>query len=422
MRTAKRGATLLALVIGALVIGAPTAQAASVGRSASTLTYVGGSEANSVSLSVTTTEYVFTDFGAGTVTAGSTCTASNGPAGPLPIVRCPRSGVTQILIQTGSGNDTAQVALANSVPAGVGLTVELGPGDDSWSGDDVNRDVVDGQDGDDSIRGNGGPDVLDGGNGIDTIEGGSGADELDGGDGRDSILGGPDGDRIQGGVGNDVVNGQTGDDVVRGGPGNDTVGGGLGPDTLYGDAGADRLRDDERGMDTPFHSVDRLYGGPGVDTADYSYRLSDVAPLRLSLDGIANDGAAGEGDNVATDVENLAGGLLADVLVGSSKANVLGGAEGGDTIRGLGGNDVLRGDSGNDQLDGGPGADLLEGWYGRDTVIGGSGSDALSGGHDADVMKARDGTADDVTCGSGVDRAEVDGRDRVNNLCDVVVR
>ena len=55
-------------------------------------------------------------------------------------------------------------------------------------------------------------------------------------------------------------------------------------------------------------------------------------------------------------------------------------------------------------------------------MIGGAGRDAVSGGADNDLMRARDGEVDNVSCGSGVDRAEVDRGDAVSVLCDTVVR
>ena len=70
--------------------------------------------------------------------------------------------------------------------------------------------------------------------------------------------------------------------------------------------------------------------------------------MNVSLDGIANDGAAGEGDNVATTVEQVLGGSGGDTLTGNGAANTLDGRGGGDTIRGGAGNDTLIGGTGAD--------------------------------------------------------------------------
>lgn len=318
--------------VGIVVAASPAAATGSAAISGGVLTYTGGSENNSVTLAVSATEYTFTDFGAGSTTAGAGCTSSNGPAGPMPILDCTRSGVTAIVIRTNGGDDVAQVELADVVPAGVTLTVELGAGNDSWTGH----------------------------NGVDTV---------------------------------------------------------------FGEAGNDRLRDDERGQDAPFLSPDVLLGGAGIDTADYSYRLSEASPLRLSLDRTANDGASGEGDNIGPDgsVESVIGGIENDIIIGSAAANGLRGLEGSDVISGGGGNDTLMGDSGGDRLNGGKGRDAVVGGFGNDTLIGGPGRDALSGGANNDVLRAKDGFVDAVACGRGTDLARVNGGDRVS-LCEAVRR
>ena len=68
------------------------------------------------------------------------------------------------------------------------------------------------------------------------------------------------------------------------------------PGTLDGGDGNDRLAGGT--------GADAFVGGPGTDTADWSGRTQ---PVIASIDGAANDGEAGEGDNVGTDVE-LTGG------------------------------------------------------------------------------------------------------------------
>jgi Ca2+-binding RTX toxin-like protein len=178
---------------------------------------------------------------------------------------------------------------------------------------------------------------------------------------------------VHGGTGNDTISTGGGADYLDGGPGNDTLDGGWGDDTLDGGVGADVLR-----------------GGPGFDTVTYADR---VAPISASIDGVANDGEAGEGDNIATDVEGLVGGSAGDTLIGSNAANVLTGGAGDDTISGLGGDDTI---------DGGPGADHIDGGAGADTI------------------KARDGEADTIACGSEVDSVVADSTDSVAGDCENV--
>lgn len=55
-------------------------------------------------------------------------------------------------------------------------------------------------------------------------------------------------------------------------------------------------------------------------------------------------------------------------------------------------------------------------------VDGGPGADTLQGGGGADILRARDGEADQVTCGGGTDLAEVDDLDTVAADCETVQR
>ena len=85
-------------------------------------------------------------------------------------------------------------------------------------------------------------------------------------------------------------------------------------------------------------------------------KLGDrVAPIAASIDGVANDGEAGEGDNIATDVESIVGGSAGDTLTGGAGNETLIGGAGNDTLSGLAGDDVLDGGAGADHLDGGAG-------------------------------------------------------------------
>jgi Ca2+-binding RTX toxin-like protein len=149
--------------------------------------------------------------------------------------------------------------------------------------------------------------------------------------------------------------GEAGNDRLTGGGGDDFLDGGIGSDTVS--------------------------GGAGHDTADYSTR---TAPVSVSLNGTADDGEAGEGDNVGNDVE---------VLVGGSGDDQLAGNDGDNALLGNAGNDILGGGGGNDQLDGGAGNDMLAGGTGSDTLTGGDGND----------------TANYASAGSGV-RVVLDGK------------
>ena len=212
-----------------------------------------------------------------------------------------------------------------------------------------------------SWTGAGGDDVLDGGfscTNHDLVLGGAGDDTLHFGKGA-TVDGGADDDRlrpesvncpplastVRGGTGvdtadlrdlyqvtvslDDVAN-DADDDVddyrsdienLTAGDSDMTLIGSAGPNVLTGGEGDDLL--DGRG------GADTIVGGDGYDLADYSPR---TAPVSLTLDGVANDGEAGEQDSL--DVEDLRGGAGADTLLGDDEENYLDGGPGADVMRG----------------------------------------------------------------------------------------
>jgi hypothetical protein len=181
---------------------------------------------------------------------------------------------------------------------------------------------------------------------------------------------------IYGGAGNDTITGGGGNDTISGGAGNDTINGSGGDDTIDGDGGADAIS-----------------GGTGVDTVTYATR---PAPVTVTIgDSLANDGEAGEGDNLDATVENVVGGSGGDHLTGSAGAN---------------------------SLVGGAGDDVLVGGGGNDTLDGGTGTDSFDGGAGIDTIKARDTIAESVACGSEADAVEADYNDVVAADCEAVDR
>ena len=136
-------------------------------------------------------------------------------------------------------------------------------------------------------------------------------------------------------------------------------------------------------------------GGGGRDTVDYSVTTED---LTVSLDGQPGDGAAGEGDQVLADVEDVLAGSGDDTLRGSASGNRL---EAGS------GDDRLWGGTGADDLIGGPGFDFAE-FTDRSTslVLSADGS-PTSGDASDGLVGARDRIGTDVeglVGGSGADR------------------
>jgi Ca2+-binding RTX toxin-like protein len=334
------------------------------------------------------------------------------------------------VVDGGRGTDTADYSDATGP-----LSIDLdGNADDGQSGegDRVEADVenVIGGPFDDRIaaisgthrfEGRGGNDILIGGRGIDRLDGGDGDDRLNGGVGSDVLIGGAGNDTVdyarqfnrveldlRAGIATTVrgsgsrrvrdrdnlysfehARGSSHADVLRGGPGSNILVGGPGNDTLDGGPGADYL-----------------IGGGGRDRADYSRRR---APVTVTIDSQADDGARGEGDLVDPSVEDVAGGAAGDRLTGSNRRNTLAGGGGRDALIGLGGGDTL---------DGGAGADRLEGGDGADALIGGAGLDLLIGGAGNDRAEARDRRRDAVECGPGRDTVFADRIDRVDDTCE----
>jgi hypothetical protein len=91
------------------------------------------------------------------------------------------------------------------------------------------------------------------------------------------------------------------------------------------------------------------------------------------------------------------------------------------TIIGSAAGERIVGTHGPDRLLGRGGADRLHGLRGNDVLDGGAGRDLLDGGAGADRFLARDGTADTVACGAGLDSAIVDALDVVRG-CEHVAR
>lgn len=343
-------------------------------------------------------------------------------------------------IRGGLGNDVINGG-ANTIPnpeAGQFDNLTGGAGNDTIRGGD-NADSIRGGAGDDVLFGDAGVDIVHGDGGNDLIDGGAGSDLLTGdfgdgsldtspaGGGNDTMLGGASGngaDTLQGdggvdtadysarttaifvtfddvhddgetnpdgtpkefdfvtesteigigGSGNDKLNART-DGVartLRGGPGNDTLTGGPGADVLLGESGNDSL-DGLLGADV-------ITGGAGNDILTYASRAVGV---NVSMDGAANDGQSGEGDNVST-VETVFGGSGDDNINLSASSTPV-------RIDGNAGNDTLTGGAAKDTLDGGAGDDFITGNAGNDTMLGQAGNDSLVAGAGTDTVSGGDG-------------------------------
>ncbi|TAL41287.1 MAG: hypothetical protein EPN91_11025, partial [Salinibacterium sp.] len=168
---------------------------------------------------------------------------------------------------------------------------------------------------------------------------------------------------VLGTSGDDILTGTSGADVICGLEGNDTIDGGAGADIVDGGPGNDLLLGGTGG--------DYLIGGTGIDTVSYAYITDTTTPVAADLDGIRDDGTAGEQDRIRSDVENLVGSSGDDTLTGNSLTNTLDGGPGDDSLSGGAGDDIVSGDTGHDVVDGGDGTDTCV-FDSADLVIDGS--------------------------------------------------
>lgn len=274
---------------------------------------------------------------ADTVSAGAGCTQDSANS-----VTC---GV--VLAETSVwGNDGDDYISAYFLPTV--FSARGGEGADTISGSGAAGNIVYGEGGDDTITGGGGFDQVDGGADNDTISGAGMEDNLWGNSGNDTINGGGAADMLDGGTGTDTLNGGDGDDSLRGG---------LGADVHNGDAGTDEATYSERSV------------GGGVT---------------VSIDGSANDGTSGEGDNVTSTVENLTGTPFGDNLKGPTTGTV------------------------GNAINGGGAADSIYGYGGADSLTGGGSFDLVYGGDGNDTINSKDSFNDSTDCGAGTDTVNAD--------------
>ena len=245
----------------------------------------------------------------------------------------------------------------NSVSGGAGHDlIETGNDDD----------VIDGGQDDDTITAFGGDDYIIGGAGADSIDGGGGFDTVDLSASNIGVRAGLDTRLGQGGHAEgdvytniEALIGSSYADTLSGDDADNTLQGLSGNDRLSGNDGADRL---EGGLgDDVFEGgdgADTIDGGEGSDTADY-FLSSNTAGITVNLrDGIAS-GEEADGD-VLISIENVVGTDFADDITGDEEANILFGGRGADTLIGLDGDDILRGGAGADHLFGGAGIDIAD--------------------------------------------------------------
>jgi Ca2+-binding RTX toxin-like protein len=334
------------------------------------------------------------------------------------------------VLEGGTGVDTLDGGVDNDEIWGGdgGDTINGGDGDDAlygchWDGcggDDSGADTINGDAGQDELYGQGGHDVLNGGADDDRIAGNDGDDQINGGSGDDyGLYGGNGNDVIHGGDGNDGddgnIDGGDGNDLVFGDAGNDDLEGGFGDDLVDGGAGDDDfdatslqffLNEESTHYTDRDPGNDTYVGGAGIDwieyvgsSHDYMTDTTYALNVRISQDGVANDGQEGENDNVGSDIEDIG------VYTWWWNDNGRGTA----TITAGDGLNSIYTSSGDDVVNPGGGNDFVYTEYGNDTI------------------NAVDGFADRIDCGEGTegdapdnDVANVDQFDQVAGNCETV--
>lgn len=256
---------------------------------------------------------------------------------------------------------------------------------------------------------------------------------MQGTEGNDTLKGTMGQDFIEGLGGDDQIDGGYGDDWIDGGEGNDTLTGGQGSDTFHFslNGGHDVITDFDPENDTLYLTWDDpdtrgsvVYDGENTiityTGGSITIEGAKVSSSQIKIEVHGGDGndilAAHRGVNITYGGDGddtiygkggddfLDGGDGNDTILGGEDNDVMYGGAGNDTMEGESGNDVLHGDAGEDTMDGGSGNDMLYGDQGDDTMTGGAGEDTLDGGSGDDrLYGGYDDEADVLTGGSGTD-------------------
>ena len=261
----------------------------------------------------------------------------------------PGSAGTVVLLDSGGApleawDDGCTQVMESSVECEIGGYVELwlDDGNDRANVDiflPANRVVL--------MHGEAGDDQLNGAPGVTGLDGGPGNDKLTGGEGRDSLYGGDGNDELKGLGGRDELYGQAGDDLVSG--------------------------DSHKAP-----AADVIDGGPGVDRIDQDWNDLSGALVTLTLGGGADDGRAGEGDDVRGVEKVISFNPVAYAGTDAADRLEVVQVDGPSTLAGGAGDDFLKTSDGTDRIDGGPGADTIDGGFNDDTIIGGPGPDRIA--------------------------------------------
>lgn len=213
----------------------------------------------------------------------------------------------------------------------------------------------------------------------------------------ENVTGSAFNDTLIGDAGANIIKGLSGDDALSGGDGNDTLEGGLGKDTLN--------------------------GGNGTDTLSYAKSVAAVSVNLATGDALGGDASGDTWSNI----ENLSGSMLDDLLGGNTGANLIQGLRGNDWLLASAGADTLDGGDGFDTVDysgftsavtvnlGGAGSNTSHTYISIEHLVGSAFADQLTGSANDEAFTGGAGN-DTMSGGNGADRyyfAKGDGVDTV---------
>ncbi len=332
-------------------------------------------------------------------------------------------GISQIVYDGGSGNDTITTAPNFAVP----IRAVAGSGNDSFQFQNTTANVtVVGGSGNDTIVAGAGKDMLLAGSGSDVLQAGTSPnahDSIYGGPGNDTITLDNGQESVYGGSGDDTITaltGSTGVYFIDGGSGTysaqnpeiiDLSGNSGAGDSIYGGTGGDSfIRGSSGGHDLIYGGgpSDTIYGGGGYDTIYGGAGASTMQPTNnVIFGGDLGDNllyGAGTGDELYGAVYNPAGTTYGGntTIYGGPGNETLYGGDGQDLSPNISGTWDAAGDNddpGGNLLVAGNGNDVLfSDAYGKNTLVAGAGNDVLWAGG-----AGNPGDGDYLTAGTGID-------------------
>jgi Ca2+-binding RTX toxin-like protein len=314
------------------------------------------------------------------------------------------------------GNDTVRSSINFNLAtngANVENIVYTGSGNFTGTGNGLDNSITGGI-GNDTLTGNAGNDTLTGGAGADSLNGGGGSDTViyegttagiavnlttgavtNDGFGSVDVITPATIENLRASAFNDVVQMSSSTGFVFGRAGNDSLTGGSGSDTF-----------------TPGSGNDTVDGGAGTDVVSYSDDGLDQAGI--ATQGVSVNLATGQatdnwgGTDTLSNIENVVGSALDDVITGNDAVNILNAGAGADTLDGGAGFDFaaytnatsgLTVDLGNPsnntgEAEGDTFANIegLQGSGFNDTLVGDGQNNFLGGRGGADILNGAAGT------------------------------